>query len=36
MLFPLAAHVLAALKHTLLDRDGTLWRIFGRKIATTH
>jgi cytochrome b561 len=30
MLFSLAAHVLAALKHALFDRDGTLWRIFGR------
>ena len=30
MFFSLAAHVLAALKHALLDRDGTLWRIFGR------
>ncbi len=30
MLFSLAAHVLAALKHALVDRDGTLWRIFGR------
>lgn len=33
MLFALAAHVLAALKHALLDRDGTLWRIFGRDTA---
>lgn len=30
LLFSLAAHVLAALKHALIDRDGTLWRIFGR------
>ena len=30
MLFSLAAHVLAALKHALFDRDGTLWRMFGR------
>lgn len=30
MLFSLAAHVLAALKHALVNRDGTLWRIFGR------
>lgn len=30
LLFSLAAHVLAALKHTLIDRDGTLWRIVGR------
>ena len=30
MLFSIAAHVLAALKHALVDRDGTLWRIFGR------
>lgn len=30
LLFSLIAHVLAALKHALIDRDGTLWRIFGR------
>jgi cytochrome b561 len=30
LLFSLAAHVLAALKHTLFDRDGTLWRMLGR------
>jgi cytochrome b561 len=30
LIFSLAAHVLAALKHALFDRDGTLWRIFGR------
>lgn len=30
MLFSLAVHVLAALKHALLDQDGMLWRIFGR------
>lgn len=30
VLFALAAHVLAALKHTPLDRDGTLWRMLGR------
>jgi cytochrome b561 len=30
MLFSLAAHVLAALKHAAVNRDGTLWRIFGR------
>ncbi len=29
MLFALAAHVLAALKHVLIDRDGTLWRMLG-------
>ena len=34
MLFSLAAHVLAALKHALFDRDGTLWRIFGRAPVT--
>ena len=30
MLFSLAVHVLAVLKHALFDRDSTLWRIFGR------
>ena len=30
LLFALAAHVLAALKHAFIDRDGTLGRIFGR------
>jgi cytochrome b561 len=33
-LYWLRLHV--ALKHALFDRDGTLWRMFGRKIATTH
>lgn len=30
LLFSFAAHALAALKHAVVNRDGTLWRIFGR------
>lgn len=30
VLISLAVHVLAALKHALVNRDGALWRIFGR------
>ena len=30
LLFVLAVHIFAALKHALLDRDGTLWRMLGR------
>lgn len=30
LLFTLSVHILAALKHALLDRDGTLWRMLGR------
>ncbi|MBL8502192.1 MAG: cytochrome b/b6 domain-containing protein [Rhodocyclaceae bacterium] len=33
LLFALAVHILAALKHALLDRDGTLWRMLGRPTA---
>ena len=33
LLFTLAVHILAALKHVLLDRDGTLWRMLGRPTA---